>query len=67
MNWSGLMTEKTMIPDAKEAEYVVMDELADQYVELARAIGMDGHEEHDVIMIQARMLYECWLSVYKNV
>jgi hypothetical protein len=52
----------TMPEDKMEAEYKVMDELADQYVELARAIGMMGHEDHDEIMVQARMLYDFFVN-----
>jgi hypothetical protein len=49
--------------DKMEAEYKVMNDLADQYVELARAIGMRGHEDHEEILAQADILYRVWVEV----
>ena len=45
-----------------EAEYVVLDELAHQYVELAKALGMQGYELHDEILKRALNLYDFYLD-----
>jgi hypothetical protein len=54
------MTQDAEKDDYQKAEYVVMDALADQYVELARALGFKGHEAHEDIVREAEYLLTFW-------